>query len=108
MPELESTTSEDFDERIQDTRLVVVDFWADWCAPCHAMTPALEQFAVESAGEVVVLTADTVAHPDLAERFSIISLPTLLVFRSGELVHRTSGVKRLPQLRRMVAELLAS
>lgn len=84
-------------------RLVVVDFWADWCAPCHAMTPALEAFAEESP-DVVVYAVDTVEHPGLAEQHGVMSLPTLLFFRAGELVHRTTGVKRLPQLKKLAEQ----
>lgn len=89
---------------VQGSKLLVVDFWADWCAPCHAMSAAVNQLAAEEAEAVTVVTVDTVEHPQLSERFAVRSLPTLLVFRDGELVHRTTGVKRLPQLRRLIAE----
>jgi thioredoxin 1 len=93
-----------FEEAVADpARLVIVDFWADWCSPCHAMTPALESFA-EGASDTVVYTVDTVAHPSLAEKFDVMSLPTLLLFKDGALVHRTTGVKRLPQLQKLAEQ----
>jgi thioredoxin 1 len=97
------TTS--FDAALADeSKLVIVDFWADWCSPCHAMTPALEAFAAANADVTAVYTVDTVAHPELAERFAVMSLPTLLLFRDAELVHRTTGVKRLPQLEKLAEQ----
>lgn len=102
---LPSLSPDTFEAAIADPhRLVVVDFWADWCSPCHAMTPALEQFSASDAARSAVYTVDTVAHPQLAERFEVMSLPTLLYFRQGALVHRTTGVKRLPQLVRLAEE----
>jgi thioredoxin 2 len=82
---------------------VLVDCWAPWCAPCRAFAPTLERFAREEAGRFLVLKLDTEAHPDAAARFRIQAIPTLLAFRGGQEVERTSGALPLADLRRFAA-----
>jgi thioredoxin len=70
---------------------VVVDFYADWCAPCRAMTPAVEQLAAEFAGKVKIGKLDVDANQDLAIRYGVMGIPTLGMFRGGKLVDRLVG-----------------
>ena len=72
---------------------VVVDFWAPWCGPCHMMAPELESVARSAAGRYLVVKINTDAVPDLGERFSIRSIPTLAVFDRGREAGRTSGAR---------------
>ena len=82
----------DFDELLRDSPApVLVDFWAAWCGPCRTVAPELEKIAGERAGRVVVAKVDTEALPDLAARFGIRSIPTMIVFRDGKEAKRMSG-----------------
>ena len=71
---------------------VVVDFYADWCAPCKMMAPMLDQLAHDLQGELLVAKLDTDANPTMAIRYGIRGIPTLIVFRDGEERKRQTGV----------------
>ena len=71
---------------------VLVDFYADWCGPCKAMAPTLDEFAALHAGEVLVLKLDTDRYPAIATRFGIRGIPTLIAFRGGKESRRHVGM----------------
>lgn len=80
-------------EVLRSTVPVVVDFWAAWCAPCRMVAPELEALAAEREGSVRVVKVDVDANPEVAARYGIQSIPTIALFRNGELVARSIGAK---------------
>ena len=80
-------------EVVESDRPVLVDFWANWCQPCHMLAPIVEQLADEYAGRITVAKVDTDANRDLSLEYAINSLPTLLLFKDGEVVERLIGVR---------------
>jgi len=96
---LSSTSSYTF---AQDVLLsptpVLVDFWAEWCNPCKVMLPVLEQLAAEKADFLKVLKVNTDENSGLAAKYSIRSIPTMILFRNGEPILTMTGAKPLPAL----------
>ncbi|HEY8088947.1 MAG TPA: thioredoxin TrxC [Polyangiaceae bacterium] len=85
-------SAEELDELVRDSPApVLVDFWAAWCGPCRAVAPELETIARQKAGSVVVAKVDTEALPDVAGRFGIRSIPTMILFRGGAEAKRVQG-----------------
>ena len=102
-------TSATFDEVINSsTKPVVVDFWAEWCGPCKAIAPLLSEVAREKADDITVAKLNIDEHPDLALRFNVMSIPTLLVFNDGTVQKRIVGAKPKSALLNELSEFLGS
>ena len=84
-------TNTTFDGLLQDDKLVIVDFWAVWCGPCRMIGPILEEISEEMADKVTVIKCNVDDCEDIAMRYRIMSIPTLLFFRNGEIVDRSVG-----------------
>ena len=104
------TLTEDNFERevLRSEQPVLIDFWADWCAPCHQMAPTIEELAHEFDGTATVAKLNVDKEPELARRYGIRSIPSLLFFRSGEAVDRIAGVQPKRVLSEKLAELVAA
>jgi thioredoxin 2 len=88
-------SSQDFDELIRNAKIpVLVDFWAAWCAPCRMVAPELEKVASSRPGSLIVAKVDTEALPQVASRFEIRSIPTMILFRGGREIERVSGAMK--------------
>jgi len=100
-------TDETFDEEVGGSEVpLVVDFWAEWCGPCRMVAPVLEQIATENEGKVRMAKLNVDDAPAVAQRFGIMSIPTLMVFQDGVAKKRIVGAKGKGQLLEELAEFL--
>ena len=100
-------TSANFDETIKSsTTPILVDFWAEWCGPCKAMNPILTEIEKGQAGKVTIAKLNVDDHGDVAQRFSVMSIPTMMLFSEGEMKLKMIGAKGKPQLLAEIAEFI--
>lgn len=85
-------TEEGFDKALKQPGLLVADFWADWCGPCKMLGPVIEQLAADYDGKAVVGKVNVDDEPELAQRYAIMSIPTVMFFKDGELIDKKIGV----------------
>jgi thioredoxin 1 len=91
-------TSENFSETINSNSVVLVDVWAPWCGPCKMLSPIIDELSVEMEGKTVVGKLDADTNTDLVKELGVRNIPTILVYKNGEIVERTSGFKNKDQL----------
>ena len=84
-------TNTNFDELLQDGKLVIVDFWATWCGPCRMLSPLLDEVEEEMADKVTVVKVNVDDADEIAMRYRIMNIPTLLFFKNGQQVDKTVG-----------------
>jgi thioredoxin 1 len=100
-------TDSTFDEEVNGAvELVVVDFWAEWCGPCKLISPVLEELASEHPDRLRVTKLNVDDNPDIARRFEIMSIPTLMLFKDGVAKKRLIGAKGKQQLLQELQEFL--
>ncbi|MBQ4574431.1 MAG: thioredoxin [Clostridia bacterium] len=100
-------TNENFENEVLNSDIpVLVDFWAEWCGPCRMLGPVVEQIAEEYEGKLKVGKINVDEQSDLAMKYSIASIPTLLIFRNGEIAANSIGFKTKAALAKMLDELL--
>lgn len=101
-------TDADFQTTIASPTPVLVDFWAEWCAPCRAIAPSLEALAEELAGRLKIAKVNVDENNELAARYEVRSIPTLLVIKNGAVAEAMVGAMSKPALQAKVEPHLAS
>ena len=87
-------TDADFEERVLGSKSVVlVDFWAEWCGPCHAVAPVLDRIVEERGEELKLVKVNIDEEQELAQRYGVMSIPTMILFRDGEPVAAAIGAQ---------------
>ncbi len=84
-------TDTNFDEIIKSEQPVLMDFWAEWCGPCKMIGPIVEELAADYEGKATITKLDVDSNPDIASKFGIRSIPTLLIFKGGKVVDKVIG-----------------
>ena len=100
-------TDSNIKEVIESGKPVVVDLWAEWCGPCRAVSPILDQIATEHADKIEIVKLNVDENPNTAMEFNITSIPTMKVFKGGEVVKTVVGAKPKPALEAELADFLA-
>ncbi len=106
MGNLKELTTASFQNDVA-TGVALVDFWAEWCPPCRAIAPVVEQLAAEYDGKALIAKVNVDNERDLAEKFSVMNIPTLIVLKNGEEVDRIIGATSKDNLIRALDKALA-
>jgi thioredoxin 1 len=107
MSSARDVTDQTFDaEVLASEKPIMVDFWAEWCGPCRAVSPILDQIASEYSDKIDVVKLNVDDNPETAMKYQITSIPTMKVFKGGEIVKTVIGAKPKPALESELSEFL--
>jgi thioredoxin 1 len=95
-------------EVLKSDRPVLVDFWAEWCAPCKALGPVIDELADEYAGKVKVGKLNTDTHQQVGIRYAVSAIPTVILFHGGEVVERFVGLRQKRDFQAVISRLVAA
>ena len=104
---IKNSTDEDFDKTIKESNLVLVDFWASWCAPCKALTPILEQIDAELKDKILILKHNLDEQPNVPTANGVRGIPTLLLYKNSELVETQVGLSNKAKLLELINKHLS-
>ena len=109
MANVQELSDSDFPaEVLQATEPVLVDFWAPWCGPCRMIAPLVDELAGENAGSLKVGKINIDDNPNVAAQYGVTSIPTLMIFKGGEVVERFLGIQPKNRLQEAIDEALTS
>jgi thioredoxin 1 len=101
-------TDSNFEQGVlKSQQAVLVDFWAPWCAPCHAIAPILDELAEEYAGKVVIARINVDENPKTSSKYGIQAIPTLLLFKEGKPLRQIVGLKPKKELKQILDTAVA-
>ena len=103
---VKNLSADSFDQTVKSPALVMVDFWATWCGPCKIIAPVIEELAKEYAGKVTFAKVNTDENPDLAGRYNIRGIPTLIFFKDGKILDQVVGAVPKAQLKSKIESLI--
>jgi thioredoxin len=100
---IQTLTDANFDQTVnQSAQLILVDFWAEWCGPCRRPAPTVDELAIDYDGKVVVAKMNVDENPSVPMRFSIRGIPTLLLFKGGQIVEQVVGLADKDSLKKLL------
>ncbi len=103
-----TVTQSNFETHVlKSTTPALVDFWAQWCAPCRAVAPILNDLAGQYQGKITIGKVNVDEHPNLAAKYGVMNIPTLILFKNGEEVDRVVGVQPKAKLEEKIQKLIA-
>ncbi len=108
-PDTLSFNDEDFDREVLNSdKPVLVDFWAEWCSPCKALAPVIDELASDNVDRIKVGKVDTDANREISVRFSISAIPTVLLFHKGEIVEKFVGLRGKAEMQSAIDRVAAA
>ena len=106
MSNLLHLNKDNFDETIKNNDVVLVDFWASWCGPCKMLGPTIDELADDFEGKAKICKVNVDDEPALAERFGIMSIPAIFIFKNGEVKEKLIGLRQKAQIAQTINNLL--
>jgi thioredoxin 1 len=100
-------STQEFDDMVKQNRYVLVDFWATWCAPCRMVAPVIEKISEQYSGKVIVAKVDVDEQQELAIRYGIQTIPTIILFKEGRVASKEIGVKPMSSFAKMIDSNIA-
>ncbi|HHW23479.1 MAG TPA: thioredoxin [Clostridiaceae bacterium] len=100
---IKNVSKHEFDTEISNSKLpVLVDFWAPWCGPCRMLSPVLDELAGEMNGKVKILKVNVDEEPELASKYGVMSIPTVIAFKQGKATNKVVGFRSKEEFKNMI------